>query len=261
MRARAQRRLRSFMRLLVRSGTTRPAGEGAFRVEAGDRAAVVTAGDVRELASLGLLVSGDAEIRPTPEARNWLRRGLAGAGDFAAQHRLERRLADGTRINDAESPLRRLAARRVATGRPFLQPHHVEVGERIRRLVERASLVPNTTTNYAGTRIQRGRHAGTPAADIGDMALDARRRLAELRARLSPDCMSVVIDVCGFLKGLQQVESEHGWPQRSAKLVLRIGLDQAALHFGVGAEATGPSCSPLRQWRDQPGRPPMFDKG
>jgi hypothetical protein len=66
--------------------------------------------------------------------------------------------------------------------------------------------------------------------------------------------------VCGFLKGLQQVESERGWPQRSAKLVLRIGLDQVAHTFGLMPFAEGRASAPPRRWRQGP-RPPMFEEG
>ena len=64
-------------------------------------------------------------------------------------------------------------------------------------------------------------------------------RWTEIHRDLPADCAGVVIDVCGWLKGLQEVERERGWPRRSAKLVLRIGLEQLAQHFGLGPYAVG----------------------
>ena len=60
----------------------------------------------------------------------------------------------------------------------------------------------------------------------------------------------MVLDVCGLLKGLQQVESERGWPRRSAKLVLRIGLEQAAGFFGLTGVPAGKAKS--RMWGERP---------
>ena len=78
------------------------------------------------------------------------------------------------------------------------------------------------------------------------MAADARRMLAKLHIVLPRDCAGVVMDVCGALKGLQQIETERGWPRRSAKLVLRIGLDRLAEHWGLDAVAEGPERGRLR---------------
>jgi hypothetical protein len=98
------------------------------------------------------------------------------------------------------------------------------------------------------------RVAGTPGAgaELSDLAIDARRRLATVLDQLPADCAGVVLDVCGYLKGLQLVESERGWPRRSAKLVLRIGLDQAAGLLGLGAEARGPDTARARHWGERP---------
>jgi hypothetical protein len=177
----------------------------------------------------------------------WLKRQLLDEDAFAAQHRIEARDADGTVLNLAESPLARLA---LAAGEAeaFLRPHQVEAGERLRRLVERAHLQPRLTMSYsaAHTASKGAGHAG----EIGDMAADARKALAELHRQLPRDCAEVVLDVCGFGKGLQQIETERGWPRRSAKLVLRIGLDRLAEVYGIGEAAVGAETRRRRAWMD-----------
>ncbi|MEX1181474.1 MAG: DUF6456 domain-containing protein [Cucumibacter sp.] len=252
-------RLIGFLQLLLAAGEASAAG-GQFRVEADGRTASIDRARARELAAQGLISIGTDAIRPTPEALNWLRRQLTGDDPFAAQHRVARRTIAGTLVNEAESPLRRLATRNGRSGEPFLRPHHVEAGERVRILVERAGLLPRTTLNYSGDQtVGRPRQVGEEAADLTGMAIDARTRLAELHAHMAAECLGVVIDICGFLKGLQQVEVERGWPPRSAKLVLRIGLDEVAGLFGLHPVARGRETAPLRQWRDRP-RPPLIKK-
>ena len=108
----------------------------------------------------------------------------------------------------------------------------------MRRLVERARLNPRLTMNYSADQVAGGRGA-SHAGDMSDMAADARKALARIHEALPRDCAEVVLDVCGLEKGLQQVESERGWPRRSAKLVLRIGLDRLAEVWGMGAVAVG----------------------
>jgi hypothetical protein len=96
------------------------------------------------------------------------------------------------------------------------------------------------------------------ASEISDLAADARRDLARLHAVLPRDCAGVVLDVCGLLKGLQEVERDRGWPRRSAKLVLRIGLEQLAQHYGLGPFARGAESGRQRTWMAEDARPTQF---
>lgn len=196
------------------------------------------------LVSAGVL---DATGRPRPEARAWLKRRLLDEGAFQAQHRLLKPEAGGVVRDLSQSPLARLAA----GAEPFLEPHQVDAGEQVRRLFERANLRQRVTMSYSADRVA-GMQGGGRERDLSDLSIDARRRLGALMAELPADCAGVVLDVCGFLKGLQQVESERGWPRRSAKLVLRIGLDQAARMLGLSAVAKGPAEGRTRHWGDRP---------
>ncbi|WP_421952428.1 DUF6456 domain-containing protein [Pelagibacterium sp.] len=137
----------------------------------------------------------------------------------------------------------------------FLDAHHLEAAGRLLILFERSRLRARTTMNY-GPRVgsARGEHAN----DMGDMALDARRQLAELYGALPRDCAEVVMDVCGYEKGLQDIERERGWPRRSAKLVLRIGLEALAARFGLAAGVTGPETARTRTWLGEGARPVEF---
>jgi hypothetical protein len=241
-----------FVRGLLTRGPAVRRGQ-TFRVAGGE---ALPAAEVEALAGLGVLVVDAAGCRCAAGARTWLRRQVLRAGSDS----LPQESTDGARpvtaasLGLAESPLARLAAANGAEP-PFLAPHQVEAGERVRRLVERARLTARVTMSYDPARTPGSRGA---AGDISDMAADARRRLASLMRALPRDCADVVLDVCGLEKGLQAIEAERGWPRRSAKLVLRIGLDQLARHFGLDAEASGRERGPLRGWMEADARPPMF---
>jgi hypothetical protein len=243
------------VRALLPYGEARRGDDGSFRV-AGDRSATLGAAEVTILISAGALAGAGDTCRASDLALPWLRRQLLGDGPLAAQHRQEIHLSDGRVLNLAESPLARLAVATAGEASAYLEPHQVEAGERLRRLTERAQLRQRVTMAYDPTRIGGGGQRGG-AAEMGDMAADARRALAEIARVLPRDCADVVFDVCGLLKGLQEIESERGWPRRSAKLVLRIGLDQLARHFGLQAVATGKQ-GRSRNWMENGARPESF---
>lgn len=210
----------------------------AFRVGT----ARLSVAEVEALASAGVLRCAEAQCVALPEAKAWLRRAMVEADGFAAQHR--HMAADGSR-NLADSPLARLA-QTSAEGAAFLERHQVEAGERVRLWAEKARLSPRLTMSYSAAHVAGGNPA--QRGEIGDMAADARKRLNALWDSLPRDCAGVVMDVCVFEKGLQQIEQERGWPRRSAKLVLRIGLEQLAGQFGLAPMAAGPERGRQRGW-------------
>ena len=200
---------------------------------------------VQSLVSNGVLAAADNTVIASRSARGWVRRQMCEADGFGVQHRV---IAprQGTAVNLAESPLTRLAGGGGEAA--FLLPHQVEAGERFRRMFERAALQGRTTMSYDATRVAGSR--GTSRGDLSDLAVDARRAIDRVYAALPADCTGVLVDVCGLLKGLQAVELERQWPRRSAKLVLRIALEQLAKHFGLSPSATGPANGSARHWRD-----------
>jgi hypothetical protein len=142
---------------------------------------------------------------------------------------------------------------RLASGRDgptFLASHHLAAAERFERLVRRAQLSPRVTMSYdAGNVGGRGK-SGNGVETATDSAADARLKLSRLASTLPADCWGVLFDVCGLGKGLQLIETERRWPRRSAKLVLRIALEQLAAQFGLASEARG-TASGTRHWLEE----------
>lgn len=254
MRARA--RQVGFIRLLLRSKSPAQRQDGLFRVTLAGKTASLPEEVCRHMAGAGLLhIAGDS-ARCRPEARSWLRRQLAeGDTPLADQHRsFVPGDADQARVNSAESPLARLA-QRTAGAEPFLQPHHLDAAVRFQNLFARGHMRQRTTMSYDAVRVDESRPAAERAHEPQGAALDARRELERVRTAMPPDCATALFDICGFEKGLQLVESERGWPRRSAKLVLRIALDHLARYYGLAPIAEGREKARRSAWRQDGARP------
>ena len=111
-------------------------------------------------------------------------------------------------------------------------------------------MMPRVTANWTAT-VAAGRRDGSAGgvADLTDAALAARHRVSRAMDAVGPEFSGILIDICCFLKGVEEVEGERGWPARSAKLVLRLALASLARHYGLSAAAAGPAePKGLRHW-------------
>jgi hypothetical protein len=165
----------------------------------------------------------------------------------AHQDRIRIETPDGiVEIDLTESPLRWLASRKDAAGRAFLSPAEVQAGERFRVDFTLAGLSPRLGAQWAAP-VARGGEAGRQ--DYSDVVLGARQRLDRAVEAVGPDFASLLMDVCGFLKGLEQAERERQWPLRTAKVVLKLALAALARFYGLAEAAQGPEHSRgIRAW-------------
>ncbi len=189
-------------------------------------------------------LAGDWRISTTGLAK--LARLNGGEDGYRSQHQVinEEMVAmpDGSRrpvrINEGESPLGWLRRRKGPDGRPFLTDDMVAAGDRLRTDFTLARMTPGITTDW--TRIQTHGPGARSARrngilDLSDGALAARQRFTCAVNAIGPEMANIVVDVCCFLTGLGEAEKSRAWPQRSAKLVLRLALDILARHYGITA--------------------------
>lgn len=135
----------------------------------------------------------------------------------------------------AESPLAWLRRRKGKDGNALITAAQFDAGERLRADLWHAQMTPRVTADWSGNAPGRRQPRSAPGAgiDIADNVIAARQRVhAALRA-VGADFAGLLIDVCGHLKGLEQLERGEGWPQRSAKFFLRYALTRLARHYGL----------------------------
>jgi hypothetical protein len=149
-------------------------------------------------------------------------------------------------VDEAESPLAWLARRRGRDGRMLIEPAQLLAGERLRADFARAQLMPRVTSNW--TAPVAGRRRGASAVSLTDTVIAARQRVRQALVAAGPEFSGLLVDVCCFLKRLEEVERERHWPPRSAKVVLQLGLDRLARHYGLRSRACGPERARMRTW-------------
>ena len=182
--------------------------------------------------------------------------GPAALGDFRAQHLALAEQSVVTEagrttvvIDEGESPLGWLARRRGRDGKPLIAAHQLEAGERLRADFTFANLTPRVTSDWSNP-LSKGK-GGVGIVDAADTTIAARQRLHHALDEVGPEFSGLLMDVCCFLKKLEDVERERIWPARSAKLVLQLGLDRLARHYGYDARAQGRARVPVRSWRPE----------
>jgi hypothetical protein len=170
---------------------------------------------------------------PQPEIDVWRARHLA-----LAQRQIATEFGrSNVTVDEAESPLAWLARRR--DGRALIEPQQLQAGERLRGDFTGANLMPRTTSNWESPISNGRRGPGEGAAAATDTMVAARQHVHQALDAVGPEFAGLLLDVCCFLKRLEDVERERAWPLRSAKVVLQLALDRLARHYGYAGQARG----------------------
>ncbi|HTQ15377.1 MAG TPA: DUF6456 domain-containing protein [Rhizomicrobium sp.] len=177
----------------------------------------------------------------------WLRRQRAPHDPFGAQHRLDSerriRLPDGREesvtVDEGESPLGWLLKR------GSIDVVQCEAGERLRRDYTLSQMSPRMCAALDVPLVD-GLRGSRPQAELADVVVAARQRFSRAMRAAGPVISGLLFDVCCHLMGLEEAEIARAWPRRAAKVVLVIGLDRLAAHYGL---STARSHAPVRAWR------------
>jgi hypothetical protein len=177
-------------------------------------------------------------------------------GSFRGQHLAlaQRQIATelgraNVTVDESESPLAWLARRRGRDGRALIEPHQLQAGERLRADFTRANLMPRTTSNWASPISSNRRGVGGDRSSaFTETMIAARQRVHQALDAAGPEFSGLLLDICCFLKGLEDIERERAWPARSAKVVLQLALERLARHYGYAAQAKGRAHAAVRIW-------------
>jgi hypothetical protein len=151
--------------------------------------------------------------------------------------------------NASESPLAWLRQRRDKRGNPLISQAEFEAGERLRTDFWRAHMNPRVTASWseAAQIYRRQRTRGPCHIEEADRVIIARQQVNRALAAVGPELSGYLLDVCCFLKGLEQIEREANLPARSGKELLRVALRSLARHYGlIKSDDFGPAR--IRHW-------------
>jgi hypothetical protein len=148
--------------------------------------------------------------------------------------------ASGTR--GSVGLLRALRNRRDKDGLALLTAVQVEAGERLASDFLRGQLMPRVTADWSSVE-GAPRRRGVPGfgVELRESTAAAQDRFRAALAVVSPEFTGLLISVCCLDARIEDIERTEGWPQRSAKILLQIALNQLARHYGmiVAAPARG----------------------
>jgi hypothetical protein len=213
----------------------------------------------------GRAATGRAPMKPHRSARSQLASGLDPSIDrYRLQHLsvvegVGPDVGAGAKFDESESPLIWLARRKGTDGRPLIEPHHLQAGERLRCDFTLAQMMPRTTANWHAA--VAGRHRGQTSGHLTDRVIAARQQLRHALNAAGPEFSGLLIDVCCFLKKLDIVERERRWPARSAKVVLLLALESLARHYGLRTEVRGSANVGIRSWTAEQPADAVADDG
>ena len=199
------------------------------------------------------LLETDAQgtLRLSLEGMAWVARRSNPSDGFRAQHRIDgerwidadsgtgNRARGRVRVNLAETPLGWLRRRKGADGRPLISEEQYEAGERLRADFTRAQMMPRTTADWTMPLRSSRRHAAS-TLDPSEAALAARQRFYRALDAVGPGLAEPLVDVCCYMKGMEEAERLRGWPPRAGKVVLAIALERLADHYGLNGGGRRP---------------------
>ena len=161
--------------------------------------------------------------------------GSAAARTSPARSPLDRqRETRPATARDAVGSLAWLHSRRDKDGQPLISAEQLAAGERLAADLWRARLTPRVTSVWTGVPGDGNGRRSAPGAgiDIADAVIAAKARVERALKSVGPELAGPLIDVCGHMLGLDDIERQNGLPMRSGKMLLTTALTRLARHYG-----------------------------
>ena len=160
----------------------------------------------------------------------------------------------------AETPLDWLRRHKTKGGKPWINQVQYEAGQRLAQDFQIVQMAQRTTMSWSPTAtIRRRRETVGSRVEPAERALQSSRRLSAALHAVGPELAGVLIDVCCYERGLKAAEQAAGWPTRSGKVVLRLGLDALARHYGLLGPNQDPARSRIFHWGSKDYRPTITE--
>jgi Domain of unknown function (DUF6456) len=158
--------------------------------------------------------------------------------------------------SDSENPLLWLFRRKNSLGQSLITAASYAAGERLRADLTYSGAIPRITMNWSsqgGVDVSRQ----SQGLNATEAMIAARQRVDLAMRAVGPEFSGLLMDICGFCKGLERIEQERGWPLRSGKVVVQIALACLARHYGLDDIAIGKEQSRIRRWSTTDAKPVM----
>lgn len=136
--------------------------------------------------------------------------------------------------------LQRLASPRKGEA-ALLAPHDRAAACQFQADLERSGMRQRTTQSwsYASLVLKPGKHTSRAPGNEPVGRLDAHARVQRACTAMGPEFSGLLVDICLYDKSLAVIEQERGWPARSGKLAVALGLKALARHYGLDPVAEG----------------------
>ncbi len=156
--------------------------------------------------------------------------------------------ATGSQKGDAPATIARLRRHRDGNGRTILSASAGEAAERLASDFLKGQMMPRVTANWEKAMLGQRPQGMAPGfgIDVRDQIAEAQMRVRRALDDAGGDLAGVLIDVCCFDRGLEDVEGSRGWPRGSGRVILGIALERLARHYGI--VTSGPAHGQMTRW-------------
>ena len=152
---------------------------------------------------------------------------------------------------DRMSLVEQLRARKDSQGQPLLTDAQVAAAQRFAQDFAIGQMQPRVTARWAVDAMPEPRRRSAPGAgvEVAAATAAAQARVRKAMAHLGGEMAGLVLDVCCFEHGLEEIEAARHWPARSARIALRFALTALAMYYGLIVPPRD-GVAPIRQWAE-----------